>query len=338
MILVGREASLADKVRALRLPASYATPCDAIAAIETHFAWVFLAGDYAYKLKKPVQVERMDFRDLDARERSCREEVRLNRRLAAEIYLAVSRLCMDDAGQLHIDGAGVVVEWLVKMRRLPADRFLDRALQAGSVTATQIEPVANKLCEFYREQAPAPLSGADYLARLHAHVDDTREQLLGADWHNDGIELASERQTAFLMQHAALIQARALAGRIVEGHGDLRPEHIFLGSAQLQPCIIDCLEFDRDLRILDPLEELAFLSLECARIGAAWVGAEFVRVYRQTTTDEFDERLFSFYRAARSLNRAKIAAWHLRDPEVRDLADWRALADSYVNDALLPPP
>ncbi len=335
------KTTLAAKVYALRQPQTYPDLCASIKAIETHFAWVFLAGDYAYKMKKPMQMERMNFRDLGAREHNCREELRLNRRLAPKVYLDVLPLCINRDGQLHVNGHGVTIEWLVKMRRLPAARLLNEALLAHTVTAAEIQPIAARLAEFYRDQVPVLFSSADYLSRLHAHVDDTREQLLAVDLrlNSNSIEQAIEQQRSFLFEHSLLIQERVLAGKIIEGHGDLRPEHIFLGSEssdviQLSPCIIDCLEFDGDLRIFDPVEELAFLALECERLDAAWAGVEFLNAYRAIALDAFDTMLFDFYRTERALNRAKITAWHVRDPEARGLADWVGLANSYLRDAL----
>jgi aminoglycoside phosphotransferase family enzyme len=335
------DVSLADKIGALRDPAAYPEPCATVAIIETHFACVFLAGDFAYKLKRPVRVERMDFRDAAARERNCREELRLNRRLAPTVYLNVVPLTIDADDRLRVNGCGTAVDWLVKMRRLPADRMLDHAILAGTAKPADIRPAALWLAQFYRDQPPVLLSGSDYLARLHARVDDVREELLAADLQLDRtlVESAHQQQLHFLLQHVALVQARALDGKVVEGHGDLRPEHIFLGSAldaalPLAACVIDSLEFDRDLRIFDSAEELAFLSLECERLNADSIAQEFVRVYRSVTQDNFPAEIFVFYRAQRALTRAKIAAWHVRDPEVSALADWHALATGYLHNAL----
>jgi aminoglycoside phosphotransferase family enzyme len=283
----------------------------------------------------------MDLRERAARERNCREELRLNRRLAPEIYVDVVPLCQQADQSLKIGGQGIAVDWLVKMRRLPAHRMLNEAIAAQGVTERDVQCIAQTLARFFCDQVPAILSGADYLARMHAHVDDTESQLLSADLqlNADVVELAITRQRAFLIAQPQMFQDRASEGRVIEGHGDLRPEHVFLGSARndktvLSPCIIDCLEFDRDLRVLDAVEELAFLSLECDRLNADWVGKEFVKTYRAMTEDAFASSLFRFYRSERALTRAKVAAWHLRDPDVADLADWRELANSYLHNAL----
>lgn len=330
------EYRLSDKLRALQRPDAYPHPCAAVKLIETHFAAIFLAGEFAYKLKKPVQVERMDFRELPAREHTCREELRLNRRLAPDIYLGVAPLTRDADGVLRVGGGGEIVDWLVKMRVLPAGRMLDRAVASGAVARDDVLPAAHLLARFYRDQPPVAFTGSEYRERLRNRVDDAREQLHAADLALDTerIDTAIERQRAFLREHARHIEERALADRIVEGHGDLRPEHVFLGAPPLAACIIDCLEFDRDLRVYDPVEELAFFALECDRLNASWIGREFIAAYRSIARDDFPPLLLEFYRRQRALTRAKIAAWHLRDPAVVHLADWRALAHDYVRDAL----
>jgi len=329
------ESGLRDKLFALQSPQAYPHACDNIRLIETHFAAIFLTGEFAYKLKKPVQIERMDLRELTGREHACREELRLNRRLAADVYLAVVPLTIEAGGTYRIEGRGEIVDWLVKMRVLPSERMLDCAIATNRVICADVRTVARLLAHFYREQPPQQFSGAEYLARLRQRVEEAWRELRAPDLalNTPPIESAIERQRTFLTGYSTEVEARATL-RIVEGHGDLRPEHVFLGSPVLKPCIIDCLEFDRDLRIFDPLEELAFFALECSRLNATWIGEEFVAAYRDITQDYWPTSLFAFYRRQRALTRAKIAAWHLRDPSVAEMADWRALAHSYVCDAL----
>jgi aminoglycoside phosphotransferase family enzyme len=124
-----------------------------------------------------------------------------------------------------------------------------------------------------------------------------------------------------------VFDARVRARRIIEAHGDLRPEHICLTDP---PVIIDCLEFNRNLRLLDPVDELSFLGLECERLGAPLVGATMLDLYREATGDAPAEELIAFYKSYRACLRAKIAAWHLRDSEIREPEKWPALARTYL--------
>jgi aminoglycoside phosphotransferase family enzyme len=134
-------------------------------------------------------------------------------------------------------------------------------------------------------------------------------------------------QLAFLARGASLLASRG--ARLRDGHGDLRPEHVCLTAP---PCVIDCLEFDRDLRRLDPAEEIAFLGLECARLGATWVSDRLVRGYRVAMHDPVPDAVVHFYMSQAAATRAKIAAWHVRDPHY-DRRRWTARADAYLADA-----
>jgi aminoglycoside phosphotransferase family enzyme len=136
-------------------------------------------------------------------------------------------------------------------------------------------------------------------------------------------------QLAFLTEHEASIGARA--EYLIDGHGDLRPEHVYLGSDSEGPCVIDCLEFDAALRWLDPAEEMTFLALECRMLGARTLSAALLARYRAASLAPPDDPLMDFYTSQSALTRAKLAAWHLRDPEIaRRAPAWRARAQRYL--------
>jgi uncharacterized protein len=141
------------------------------------------------------------------------------------------------------------------------------------------------------------------------------------------VESVLTAQMAFLEQEPGLLDSRVQAGRIIEAHGDLRPEHICLED---EPVIIDCLEFNQALRILDTVSELAFLALECERLGAPEVGAGILETYSTAAGDWPPERLLAFYKRYHAGMRAKIAVWHLREPDVRDAAQWTQKAQHYL--------
>jgi aminoglycoside phosphotransferase family enzyme len=318
---------LEAKVRFLSHPSAYPGGTSRVEAIETHFAWIFLTDLHAYKLKKPIRFDRMDFATLAARRWDCEEELRLNRRLAPGVYLAVVPLAVCEHGAQVLEGPGTPVEWLVKMVRLPSEQMLDARLRAGSVTSADVRAAALHLARFYREQRPLSLGGDAYRLRLARRVVANRDELTSGDIALPGgrVHALACRQVLLLHRARAVIEARA--SRVVEGHGDLRPEHVSLGSP---PCVIDCLEFDLDLRIFDPIEELCFLGLECMRLGAPWLTSLLLDIYASETDDLAPAVLVHLYTSLRALNRAKIVAWHLRDPAVRDLKDWRSEALDYL--------
>ena len=327
--------SLEEKVAFLADPRHYRGRPRSVATVETHFAWVFLVGARAYKLKKPVRRASMNYRTLARRERACRAELELNRRLAPGVYLRVIPLGRGRSGKL-IRGAGVrIVDWLVEMARLPDERMLDRALRAGAVGSRDLERLTRRLAAFFERAERRPMSDRDYLARLRRQVTRNAHELLAPDLALDRalVEEVSRSQLAFLGEGAPLLAGRGR--RLLDGHGDLRPEHVFLGGRTADACVIDCLEFDRDLRRLDPAEEIAFLALECRRLGSPRVAADLIARYARVTDDPAPRPLLRFYMGRRATVRAQIAAWHLRDPAfAADAGKWRARAHSYLVDAL----
>ncbi len=318
---------LATKVAFLCRPDAYPERPARVDAIETHMSWVFLTDSRAYKLKKPVRYEFLDFSTIEARWADCMAEVRLNRRLARDVYLGVVPVRLGPEG-LRLDGDGVAVDWLVEMRRLLDERMVDHALRSGRATVEDIGRVASRLSRFYVAAPAVQIHPDAYRRRLERDLRDDRIALCLPEFGLDP-ELASgpsEVLIDVLAHHADLLEARA--PHLVEGHGDLRPEHVWLGDGE--PVIIDCLEFRIEFRIIDPVDELAFLGLECERLGAPWVGSELLRGYREVVGDDPPDRLVDFYTARRAVLRAKLAVWHLRDRHVRSTAAWPDVARAYL--------
>ena len=329
-----RDPDTATKVAFLRRPEVYAEGPRQVEVVETHMSWVFLTDEEVYKLKKPVRREALDFTTPELRRLDCEEEVRLNRRLAPDVYRGVVALTCSPDGALALGGEGVPVDWLVHMRRLPAERMLDALIEAGGVEGQELRPAALRLARFYAEAEPCELTTAELCERLRAGVEGDRSELLRPEFglSPQPIEALAASQLAVLEREAALFEQRVDEGRVVEGHGDLRPEHICLRRGN--PAIIDCLEFSRDLRLVDPADELAFLALECERLGSAVVGRWFFATYTEITRDDPPEALIRFYRNYRILRRAKLAVWHLEDPEVADHGKWSRRARRYLELAL----
>jgi aminoglycoside phosphotransferase family enzyme len=324
--------SLAEKVAFLRSPAAYAEAPRAVEARETHMSWVFLTDQFAWKLKKPVLHPFLDYRSLDQRRRFCEAELRLNRRLAPDVYLAVVPLLRREDGHLTLRGPGEVVDWLVQMRRLPARLLLDAALESGGASRVAVARAAEHLAAFYRSAPPVAVPEAEYLHRFQHELALNRVTLHDGAYGlpHDAPAAILGALDAFLAEEREQILAPLRAGRIVEGHGDLRPEHVFLGEP---PAVIDCLEFDRALRLLDPFEEIAFLAMECRLIGGAWAGGIFLRRVAAALGGPPSGRLFAFYTAFRACLRARLSVAHLQEPEPREPAKWRPRALRYLTQA-----
>jgi len=292
-------------------------------------SWVFLTDSYAYKLKKPVQYDFLDFSSIEARRRDSAEEIRLNTRLAPHIYLGMLPLTRDAAGSLKIDGDGEAVDWLVKMRRLPIVHMLDHVIKQGTVETTDVKRAAVVLAKFYQTSPPAELSESEYGEKLEKNVADNLRELSDPRYRLPAavVRKINAAQFAFLRDESELLYQRVRAGKIIEAHGDLRPEHIWLG---VEPVVIDCLEFKREYRILDVADELAFLAMECEHLGAPSVGQIFLETYSEVTGDKPPEKLLHFYKSYRATLRAKITIWHIKDSDVRNLSKWSNLARDYL--------
>jgi aminoglycoside phosphotransferase family enzyme/predicted kinase len=294
-------------VRWLVSPATYPHRPDRVEHVETHISHVFLAGAYVYKLKKPVVYDFLDFTTVAAREHACREEVRLNRRLAPDAYLGVVPAVRDFRGDFQLEGAGQAVDWLVKMRRLPTELSLDSLHHRGELRPEQIDRLAAILARFYQSLTPLSLTPQEYRDRCLSHVQGNFRELLAVKHHlpRGVVERVHGFQLQLLLFRARLFEERARAGRIVDGHGDLRPEHICLSDPI---AIFDCIEFSPDFRCIDVADELAFLAAECDFLGADWAGSQLLRAYQDQSGDEPEPVLLDFYKSYRACVRAKVAA------------------------------
>jgi aminoglycoside phosphotransferase family enzyme len=319
-----------EKVAFLRRPSTYGRKEGAVQCIQTHFAAVFLVGRHAYKIKKPLRHRQMDYRTLAARRRGCLEEVRLNRRCASSVYRGVIPLTVCD-GAMSLGGKGAVVDWLISMRRLPTPRMLDTALTCGGCTSKEIDAIVSALVGFYDRAPCHPLSGSSYLARLKRDIVANRRELARhGDWLMQ--DLAQAVCDAQLNALASLAPALATRGaRLTDGHGDLRAEHVFLGPPV---AFIDSLEFDAKLRHLDPAEEVALLALEIERLGHPRLARRLIDRFCGRIQWDLPDAAFAFYMSHRASTRAKLAAWHLDDPQFPDAAPWIARTESLLGDAL----
>jgi uncharacterized protein len=298
------DSALAEKVAFLSSPSAYPGATTAVERLETHMSWVFLTADRVYKLKKPVRFEFLDFSTLTAREAMCRAEVQLNRRLAPDVYLGVVPIVRTGDG-LSIGGAGQVADWLVVMRRLDSREMLDRR-----IGVSRLEP-------------------ARWLARWRRSIRLNNEILSRRQFElpMQAVARVDRAQRLFVERFGRLLTERARAGRIVDGHGDLRPEHIWMGDGIK---VIDCLEFNAGLRCVDPLQELAFLDLECRRLGAASGAGHLPATVCRRLKDDAPKSLFVFYRCYAATLRARLAMAHTLEPETRLPEKWRPLAKSYL--------
>lgn len=291
--------------------------------IETHASLVYLTSDRAWKLKKPVRLMHVDQVSFEARARLCREEFRLNRALSGDVYRSLTPLVRRADGSLALGGVGRVVDWLIESLRLPEQEMLDRRLVCGPAPeCTEIEAVCDLLVGFYRRQPQLPDPGAVFYPRLLQDVETAATHLreMASATGVPAPEQTVDFAVAALKTCREEIVERARLGLVVEGHGDLRCEHVCLTRP---PVVFDRLEIDHGMRVLDPFYEINALGLECALQGAGWIRAVML-VKMSYAIAPPSLALLTAYGGVALLTRARLAANHFRDIEVATPAKWRA--------------
>ncbi len=296
--------------------------------IETHMAFVFLTKTHAFKLKKPLHFGYFDHRSLAARARACRAELCLNRALAGNVYLGVVALGWRE-GEFRFPDPLVSqavdkgpVDWLVMMRRLPQERMLDALIAAGEGPDPQeMQPVIAHLAGFYRTQAQrAPRPGL-YLDHLQ------REQRINT-WHltrlahhlaDPALVEVTHALTQRLDRAGEGIARREASGLVIEGHGDLRPEHVCLTTPVV---IFDRVESAVEMRVIDVFDEVGYLAAECGLLGRDDLGQALMQGLQNHEFTPPPRDLQSPYTMFRLVTRARLALMHLREPAPRTPEKW----------------
>jgi aminoglycoside phosphotransferase family enzyme/predicted kinase len=301
---------------------------------QSHISVVFLAGPYAYKVKKPLALGFLDYGTLERRRHFCEQEVILNRRLAPAVYLGVVPVTSDGTG-LRMEGSGTVVEWAVKMARLPDEATLRARLLRGELDMEPLEALARRIAEFHARAEAGPAI-AD-CGRFAIVAENARENFhestsqVGTTLSRSVFERLQERTESTLAELRPIIERRAARGVPRDGHGDLRLDHVYLLPDQPPPAdqaIIDCIEFNERLRYGDPVADIAFPVMDLLRHGRRDLARSFADVYFAATGDDEGRALLTFYTAYRSSVRGKVEGMKLSEPEVSAPERAAALARS----------
>jgi aminoglycoside phosphotransferase family enzyme/predicted kinase len=309
-------------IASLRRPGCYPHAVAAVELLETHISWVLLAGEYAYKIKKPLNLGFLDFSTLELRRRCCLEELRLNRRFAPQLYLDCVAIT-GDAGSPAIGGSGPALEYAVRMRRFPQEALAGRLLAAGTLQPRHLEAFAALLADFHRnaEAAPPGSSWGAPQAILDAALQNF-EALPGQLTAPENAAAITALHAWTLREHQALrerMAQRQAEGAVRECHGDLHLDNIVLIDDALTP--FDCIEFNAALRWNDVLSEIAFLAMDLHYRGAPGLASLFLNAYLERSGDYEGIHLLRFYLVYRALVRAKIvvlrAAQHRGDAAAR---------------------
>jgi aminoglycoside phosphotransferase family enzyme/predicted kinase len=322
---------LPARVRPLADPAFHAHRPESVELIETHISWVFMAGDYVYKVKKPVSLGFLDFRTLARRRHFCREEVRLNQRLAPHAYLDVVRVTRA-GGAYRLGGEGRTVEVAVWMRRLPADRMLDALVAAGRADQELMEDIARTIADFHARAATGPAIAhfgrlAPIRRNLEGNLAHTRRfppEVFPPETRDAVVRFLRET----VRSQGRRFAERIRAGRIRDCHGDLQAQHICC-TDPIQ--IFDCIEFNHRFRYGDTAGEIAFLAMDLDVLGRPDLALDFINAYLDASGDYGAVPLLDFYRAYRAWVRGKVYGLQAVDPARADHGRLVARARAYID-------
>ncbi|GAB6063691.1 bifunctional aminoglycoside phosphotransferase/ATP-binding protein [Deferrisoma palaeochoriense] len=335
-------------IRALSSPEAYPHPCRRVEVRQTHISAVFLAGAYAYKIKKPLDLGFLDFSTPERRAHFCREEVRLNRRMAPEVYLGVVPVTLD-RGRARVDGEGEPVEWAVWMRRLPERATLLRRLDRGEVGMGEIGSFGTFLARFHaRAEAGPHVARFGRAAVVGRNARENFEQTAGhrGITVSDGVFERVRRVTEHgLSALSPLMDDRAARGVPRDTHGDLHLDHVYWfprRAPERRWVVVDCIEFNERFRYADPVADAAFLSMDLTFQGRRDLARGFEEAYLVAAEDPEGAGLFPWYVAYRACVRAKVEGFAALEPEVSPDERNRALASARAHwlvalDALEPP-
>jgi len=302
-----------------------------IELVQTQMSFLFLTGDYVYKVKKPVNLGYLDYTTLEKRHLFCCQEVELNRRLCPDAYLAVVAISEDESG-IHIEGQGKVIEYAVRMKQLPQDRMMDMLLRRGQVSREMISSVAEKLVQFHQGAQTSPeIAGFGTLNAIQQNIDENftqTEKYVGISIPLVTYNKIKKYSRDFIANNNSLFLKRIKEGRIRDCHGDLHAAHICFTNGI---CIYDCIEFNDRFRYADVASEVAFLAMDLDRYQAADHSRYMVDTYVNLSGDKELLKLLNFYKCYRAYVRGKVASFQLDDPyiPVDDKAEVLTVARSY---------
>ena len=303
--------------RAMSDPDFYPHPVSEIERRDTHISAVFLTGKWVYKLKKPLNLGFLDFRDLDDRQRFCERELCLNRRLSRNVYHEVIKIYQGDDATLSLEKKGRIIEYAVKMRQLPDAASFRELLKKNKIRPMHMKKLGYTLAAFYQQSERS--SRIDHYGQRDVIAFNMEENFQQLEPFVDNIlesekwEFIRQVNRSFFNDHLDLFNRRVQTGRIRAGHGDLRTDHVYFYQG-IQ--IIDCIEFNDRFRYGDAAVDLAFLHMDMEHLGFSELSRNFLNAYVNKAGDPELYALIDFYAAYRAIVRLKVTC--LRSQEIEN--------------------
>ncbi|MFC1957555.1 gluconokinase [Chloroflexota bacterium] len=332
-------SQLPEVVQALLDPGVYPDTSQGVEMAQTQMSFVFLTGDYVYKVKKPVNLGYLDYSTLENRYFFCQREVELNRRLCPDTYLGVVPITRN-RGEIQLEGRGEVIDYAVKMRYLPQELMMNVLLANNQVTALMVTSVAQRLAEFHQQaETNATISAFGELETIIENTEENFSQTvkyIGNTISQENYRHIKAYAKGFIDNDAYLFSKRMAEGKIRDCHGDLHAAHICFTD---DICIYDCIEFNDRFRYCDVASEIAFLAMDLDHYGRADLSRSFIGAYIDYSQDEELSRLLSFYKCYRACVRGKVESFKLDDPHISEeektkvqavAKKYFVLAESYI--------
>ena len=337
--MIQGSSDLPEIVRAMLEPGLYQEKPEKVELLQTQMSFVFLAGEFVYKIKKAVNLGYLDYTTLEKRHYLCEHEVELNRRLCPDTYLGVLPV-IQDGNTIKLGGTGNIIEYAVKMRYLPQERMMNILLPRNAVSIEMVQQVSQKLAGFHRKaETNTAISAFGSLDSIKTNVDENfnqTEKSIGRTISAVGYNRIKAYAQSFMTINTTLLQQRIAGGRIRDCHGDLHAAHICFTDGL---CIYDCIEFNDRFRYCDVASEIAFLAMDLDHYGRSDLSKDFVNYYVKLSHDNDLLKLLPFYKCYRAYVRGKVESFKLDDPyipedekaRVVDVAGkYFKLAESYI--------
>ena len=316
-------------ISAMKTPEIYPERPAKVDFLQTHVSAIFLTGEHAYKVKKPVAFGFLDFSTLEKRKFYCQQEVVLNRRLCPEIYLGVVEIRLHQ-GRISLgEGPGAIVEYAVLMKQLPQDCMMERRLSRGDITPALLQKIATKIACFHGQaETNSEIASFGTIDTIRHNLEENfsqTEKYIGLSISAEIFREIQENAHRFMQKQLSLFNRRIATGKIRDCHGDLHLQHICLSE---EIFIFDCIEFNRRFRYSDVAADIAFLLMDLDFHGFPLLSTDLAASYLRISQDWSLFLLLDFYKSYRAYVRGKVLSFRFDDPAIAEAEKGAALEDA----------
>jgi len=316
-------------VEALKKPETYDKPPKKIETKQTHISYVFLTDDYVYKVKKAVNFGFLDFSTLEKRHQFCEKELVLNQRLCGDMYLEVVSINKSPSGEIKIKGKGKVVEYAVKMKKIPEEKIMTRLLEEGKIDKKIMDEMTKIIVAFHEKAELSKTDGElEPLSIIETNWKENFEQtqeFIGRSISRKTHQFIQERINDFMRTNKNLLEKRVKENKIKKCHGDMHSGNIFIAD---KIYIFDAIEFNERFNNCDVASEVAFLAMDLDFKERKGLSKFFVEKYVEYSGDQQLKELLNFYKCYRAYVRGKVTSFKLNDPSINEKEKIAATKDA----------